>query len=58
VIANAFSTTDIEAIYGMANPKNKGSLRVMEKIGMNCLGLQEFRGEQDMFYKVDRGSLQ
>lgn len=57
VIASAFAATDIEAIYGMANPQNRASMRVMEKIGMTCLGLQFFRGEQDMFYKMDRTSL-
>ncbi len=56
VIAAAFATTDIEAIYGMVNPENKASMRVMEKIGMTCLGLREFRGEQDMFYMMERGS--
>ncbi len=54
VIAAAFSTTDIERIYGMVNPQNKASMRVMEKIGMTCLGLREFRGEQDMFYQKAR----
>ncbi len=54
VIAAAFATTDIERIYGMVNPQNKASMRVMEKIGMTCLGLREFRGEQDMFYQVER----
>lgn len=54
VILSAFASTDIEAVYGMVNPQNKASMRVMEKIGMTCLGLQEFRGEQDMFYKMDR----
>jgi len=53
-IENAFKTTDITAIYGMANPENKASMRALEKIGMECLGLQEFRGHQDMFYKIDR----
>jgi [ribosomal protein S5]-alanine N-acetyltransferase len=54
VIERAFATTDIESIFGMVNPHNKASMRVMEKIGMMCLGLREFRGEQDMFYKVER----
>ena len=53
-IANAFKTTDIISIYGMANPENKASMRVLEKIGMTCLGLREFRGNQDMFYKAER----
>jgi RimJ/RimL family protein N-acetyltransferase len=54
VIEAAFATTDILRIYGMVNPQNKASMRVMDKIGMTCLGLQEFRGEQDMFYKIER----
>ena len=54
VIAAAFASTDIERIYGMVNPQNKASMRVMDKIGMTCLGLQEFRGEQDMFYQIER----
>lgn len=54
VIHAAFETTDISLIYGMVNPQNKASMRVMEKIGMTCLGLREFRGEQDMFYQFIR----
>jgi RimJ/RimL family protein N-acetyltransferase len=54
VVTAAFIATDIESIYGMVNPKNKASLRVMEKIGMTCLGLNDFRGEQDMFFITKR----
>lgn len=54
VIKEAFASTDITLIYGMVNPKNKASMRAMEKIGMECIGLHEFRGEQDMFYKTVR----
>lgn len=57
VIASAFATANVDAIYGMANPQNKASMCVLEKIGMTCLGLRDFRGEQDMFYKIDRSSL-
>jgi ribosomal-protein-alanine N-acetyltransferase len=57
VIAAAFATTHIEAIYGMVNPQNLASMRVMDKIGMTCLGLREFRGEQDMFYKIERSEV-
>jgi RimJ/RimL family protein N-acetyltransferase len=57
VIPSAFATTNVDAIYGMANPQNKASRRVLEKIGMTCLGLQDFRGEQDMFYRIERSSL-
>ncbi len=52
VIDAAFRTTDIERIYAMVNPQNQASMRVMEKIGMTCLGLREFRGEQDVFYEI------
>lgn len=54
VIKEAFATTNIELIYGMVNPQNKASMRVMEKIGMTCIGLQDFRGEKDMFFKIYR----
>ncbi len=54
VISKAFQTTDIECIYGMANPNNIASMRALEKIGMQCLGLQDFRGHQDMFYRINR----
>jgi [ribosomal protein S5]-alanine N-acetyltransferase len=54
VIEAAFASTDIERIYGMVNPHNKASMRVMEKIGMTRIGLQKFRDELDMFYQMDR----
>jgi RimJ/RimL family protein N-acetyltransferase len=54
VIEAAFASTDIQRIYGMVNPQNKASMRVMDKIGMTCLGLRDFRGEQDMFYQIER----
>ncbi|NLF02827.1 MAG: GNAT family N-acetyltransferase [Anaerolineales bacterium] len=57
LIASAFATTDIEAIYGMVKPQNKASVRVMEKINMTCLGLQVFRSEQDLFDRIDSTSL-
>ena len=56
VIENAFVTTNIVSIFGMADPTNKASCRALEKIGMRCLGFQDFRGHQDMFYKIDKES--
>lgn len=54
VISEAFSATDIELIYSMVNPQNKASMKVMDKIGMTCIGLHDFRGKKDMFYKIAR----
>jgi [ribosomal protein S5]-alanine N-acetyltransferase len=54
VIYSAFKGSDTTKIYGMVNPKNIGSIKAMEKIGMTCLGLQEFRGEIDMFFEIVR----
>ena len=54
IIYNAFKTTDIESIFGMANPKNNASMKALAKVGMKCLGLQDFRGHQDMLYRIDR----
>jgi [ribosomal protein S5]-alanine N-acetyltransferase len=56
VIENAFLTTNIVSIFGMADLANKASCRALEKIGMKCLGLQDFRGHQDMFYRIDKES--
>lgn len=57
VIPNTFTSTDILAIYGMADPLNLGSIRVMEKIGMTCLGPQVFCGKQDLFFRIDRSGM-
>lgn len=48
IIRETFAQTDIAAIFGMAHPENKASVKVLQKIGMTCLGLQEFRGQMDM----------
>lgn len=53
-IAEAFRTTPVTAIYAMAHPQNIGSMRALEKAGMACLGLREFRDHQDMFYRAVR----
>ena len=54
VIQSAFKNTNVIRIYGMANPKNIASMTVMKKIGMSCLGVRDFRGEQHMFYEILR----
>jgi len=56
VICEAFDATDITCIFGMAHPENKASMRALEKSGMTCMGLHEFRGHMDMFFRVDRDS--
>lgn len=35
----------------MYHPKNKASMKVMDKIGMTCVGLHHFKGNQDVFLK-------
>lgn len=54
VIQSAFKGSDITKIYGMVNPANIGSMKAMEKIGMTCLGLKDFRDEMDLFYEICR----
>lgn len=54
VIKSTFKNTNVIRIYGMANPKNIASITVMKKIGMSCLGVKDFRGEQDIFYEILR----
>lgn len=52
VIEAAFKKSNITKIYGMANPKNIASMTVMKKIGMICLGIRDFRGEECMFFEA------
>lgn len=54
IIETAFKNSNITKIYGMANPKNIGSISVMKKVGMTCLGIRDFRDEQHMFYEILR----
>lgn len=53
-IRGAFEATDITCIYGMANPDNKASMKALENIGMTCIGLHEFHGRTDVFYRISR----
>ena len=46
MIYDAFAATDIKGIYGIAQPKNVASRRVLEKIGMKYLGNQIFRNHE------------
>lgn len=52
MIQAAFAFTGIKGIYGMAQPENTASRRVLEKIGMKYLGNQIFRGHEDSFYYI------
>jgi len=57
MIKVAFATTDIKGIYGMAQPENIASGKVLEKIGMEYLGNQIFRDHNDL-WKNQLGELQ
>ena len=52
MIKEAFISTNIKGIYGMAQPENMGSKRVLEKIGMEYIGNQVFRDCEDAFYYI------
>lgn len=52
MIKEAFASTDIVGIYGMAQPENIASRTVLEKIGMTYLGNQMFRDHEDSFYYI------
>jgi len=54
MIKVAFKTTDIIGIYGMAEQENKASKKVLQKIGMKYLGINEFREQKDAFYYIGR----
>lgn len=52
IIKDSFAATDIRGIYGMAQPENMASRKVLEKIGMKYLGNQIFRNHEDSFYYI------
>lgn len=52
MIEEAFAATNIKGIYGMAQPGNTASRRVLEKIGMEYIGNQAFRDCEDAFYYI------
>ena len=54
LLSAAFRTTDIAGVYGMAEPENAASRRVLQKIGMQFLGIQAFRDHKDAFYYIAR----
>ncbi len=54
IISEAFKTTNITGIYGMAEPENTASRRVLQKIGMKYMGINEFRDQKDAFYYIGR----
>jgi RimJ/RimL family protein N-acetyltransferase len=54
IIKEAFMTTNIIGIYGMAEVENIASRRVLLKIGMKYLGINEFRDQSDAFYYIGR----
>ena len=54
IISEAFKTTNIIGIYGMADPENVASRRLLQKIGMKYLGMNELRDKKDAFYYIGR----
>lgn len=52
MIEEAFRTTDLLGIYGMAQQRNAASRKVLQKIGMEYLGIKEFRNHEDAFYYI------
>lgn len=52
IIKESFATTEIKGIYGMAQPENAASRKVLVKIGMKYLGNQIFRNHEDSFYYI------
>ena len=52
IIKESFAATGIKGIYGMAQPENIASRKVLVKIGMKYLGNQIFRNHEDSFYYI------
>ena len=52
IIEKAFAETDVKGIYGMAQPENLASRKVLEKVGMKYIGNQIFRDHATAFYYI------
>lgn len=52
IIKSSFANTNIKGIYGIAQPENLASRKVLEKIGMKYLGNRIFRNNEDSFYYI------
>lgn len=52
MIKDTFAATNVKGIYGMAQPENIASRKVLEKIGMKYIGNQVFRNQEDSFYYI------
>jgi ribosomal-protein-alanine N-acetyltransferase len=49
-----FETHGLERIISVANPANLASRRVMEKAGLTYQGVTPYRGNQAVWYAIDR----
>lgn len=52
-----FKNLNLEKIVAVAYPKNTGSRRVMEKLGMNYVGTGNFYGKKLVQYKISKDEL-
>lgn len=52
MIQDSFAVTHIKGIFGMAQPENTASRKVLKKIGMKYLGNHIFRDHEDSFYYI------
>jgi len=54
MIGFAFRELDLPRLFSIADPRNKASTRVMERLGMRSLGLQRHYGTEAATYVLDR----
>lgn len=54
IVKEAFRTSNIIGIYGITEPENTASRKVLQKIGMKYLGINEFRDQKNAFYYIGR----
>ena len=54
MIVYGFETAGFDHLIALAHPENAASLRVMQKIGMRYWKTEAFRGEEAVFYRLER----
>jgi len=52
VLKYAFEDLDLERVVAVAFPENLGSIKVMQKLGMTCVGIGRFYNQDLMQYAI------
>ncbi|RUS64928.1 N-acetyltransferase [Pseudorhodobacter sp. E13] len=55
-VAFAFTRVGVDHVIAVAHPDNRASIRVMERLGMRDLGIEQHYGQSCATYRLDRAT--